>query len=147
MFKKILLSVSAMMFIAALQTGSAAESNLFHLPAGGGLSGGLTDTRSQLADSGLEINTSGTGLIVAWTNFALGFVSVIAILMIIIGGFMYISSGVEDANKEKGKKYIEGAIIGIVIILSAYAIVNTLLAPPATPAVSTAATVASDDKS
>ncbi len=59
-------------------------------------------------------------------NFILGFVGTIAVLMLIWGGFRYLtSSGKSDATKD-AKNTIVYAIIGIVIILLSYAIVNTL---------------------
>jgi hypothetical protein len=63
-------------------------------------------------------------------NFILGFLGFIAVVYIIYGGFLYIMSGGDDANVEKGKKIILNAAIGIIIILASFAIVNTVLRAP-----------------
>lgn len=63
-------------------------------------------------------------------NFILGFLGFIAVVYIIYGGFLYIMSGGDDANVEKGKKIILNAAIGIIIILASFAIVNTVLKAP-----------------
>jgi len=58
-------------------------------------------------------------------NFILYFLGLIATIMIIYGGFLYITSGGEDT--EKAKKVLMYAAIGIVVILISFALVNTLL--------------------
>lgn len=63
-------------------------------------------------------------------TFILGFLGFIAVVYIIYGGFLYIMSGGDDANVEKGKKIILNAAIGIIIILASFAIVNTVLKAP-----------------
>lgn len=42
-----------------------------------------------------------------------------ALLMFVIGGFMYLSSAGADDKVKKGKEYIKNAVIGLVIILTA----------------------------
>lgn len=63
-------------------------------------------------------------------NFILGFLGFIAVVYIIYGGFLYIMSGGDDTNVDKGKKIILNAAIGIIIILASFAIVNTVLRAP-----------------
>lgn len=63
-------------------------------------------------------------------NFALGFLGLIAILIIIYSGFLYVTSRGDDTQMEKGKKGITSAVIGILIILSSFAIVNTVIQAP-----------------
>ncbi len=58
-------------------------------------------------------------------NFALYFLGLVATIMVIYGGFLYITSQGEDT--EKAKKVLMYAAIGIVIILISFALVNTLL--------------------
>jgi len=60
-------------------------------------------------------------------NFFLYFLGLIATGMVIYGGFLYITSGGEDGGVEKGKKILIYAAIGIILILTSFAIVNTLL--------------------
>lgn len=58
-------------------------------------------------------------------NFILYFLGLIATIMVIYGGFLYITSGGEDT--EKAKKVLMYAAIGIVVVLISFALVNTLL--------------------
>ncbi len=60
-------------------------------------------------------------------NFALGFLGVIAVIMIIYGGFLYVTAAGADDKVGTAKKIILYSIIGIIIILVSFAIVNTVL--------------------
>jgi len=60
-------------------------------------------------------------------NYFLFFLGLIATVMVIYGGFLYITSGGDDSGAEKGKKILIYAAIGIIVILISYALVNTLL--------------------
>ena len=55
------------------------------------------------------------------------FLSSIALLMFIIGGLLWIFSAGVTERVEKGKKIMLGAALGIIITISAYALVNTVL--------------------
>ncbi|MBP6085122.1 hypothetical protein KA517_02690 [Candidatus Gracilibacteria bacterium] len=66
-------------------------------------------------------------LIVQIINFFLGFVGVLAFLMLVYGGFRYLSSAGEAEAAKKGKQTISYAVIGVVIIALSYAAVNTLI--------------------
>lgn len=48
-------------------------------------------------------------------------------LMFLIGGIMMISSGGTETRYKKGKEILVNTLIGLVIVLSAFAIVNTLI--------------------
>lgn len=63
-------------------------------------------------------------------NFALGFLGLIAVLIIIYSGFLYVTSRGEEGPMESGKNGIKYALIGIIIIFSSYAVVNTILQAP-----------------
>ncbi|PKL72167.1 hypothetical protein CVV26_02755 [Candidatus Kuenenbacteria bacterium HGW-Kuenenbacteria-1] len=63
------------------------------------------------------------GMGVGLTNFILKFVGVLALLLFIWGGLsLIISSGSEEAVK-KGKGILMGALVGIVIVFTAYTII------------------------
>jgi PKD repeat protein len=64
------------------------------------------------------------------TNFALGFLALIAVLIIIYGGFLYVTAAGKEDQAGKGKKAISYAVIGILIIMGSFAIVNTVLQAP-----------------
>jgi Type IV secretion system pilin len=70
-------------------------------------------------------NTVG-GLIRTVINWLLGIAFGIAILFLIIGGFFYITSAGNEETAEKGKGTALNAIIGIVIIILSYVVVNVV---------------------
>lgn len=59
-------------------------------------------------------------------DFLLGIVGLISTLFIVIGGYNYIIGGISE-DKEKGKNTIKHAIIGMIIALLSWAIVNTVI--------------------
>lgn len=65
-------------------------------------------------------------------NFLLGFLGFLAVIMIIYGGFRYMTAGGEEQGLESAKKIILYAIVGIIVILLSFAIVNTVLKGAAT---------------
>jgi len=79
--------------------------------------------------------------IVGFTNFAVSIIGPIAVLMLLAGGIMYITAAGKEDQMSKAKKLILAAVIGIVIMLGAFAIVSTFISgnigePPATTEVS-----------
>lgn len=67
------------------------------------------------------------GVVLLIVNFFLGFLGLLALVMVIYGGFLYVSSAGNEENVGKAKKILIYAAIGIVVILVAYPVVNTLL--------------------
>ena len=61
-------------------------------------------------------------------NATFGVVGIIAVVMIIIGGFYYMTSQGSPEKVQKGKNTILYGIVGLIICLSAFAIVNFILA-------------------
>ena len=59
-------------------------------------------------------------------NIVLTFAAVLAVLFIIVGGFQYIFSGANEELAETGKKTLKNAIIGLVIIILSYVVVNII---------------------
>lgn len=66
-------------------------------------------------------------LLLTFLNFFLGFLGLVAVIMVIYGGVLYVTAAGNQENIDKGKKIIMYAVVGIVIILLAFALVNTLL--------------------
>ncbi|MBU2524777.1 pilin [Patescibacteria group bacterium] len=66
-------------------------------------------------------------LIQTMLSFLLGFLGLVAVIMIIYGGILYVTAGGNEENATKGKKILMYAVVGIVIIFISYALVNTLL--------------------
>jgi hypothetical protein len=70
-------------------------------------------------------NLMGTTQIII--NVILGVLGLIAVVVIIIGGVMFVTSSGDPGKVKKGKDTILYGIIGLVIALLAYAIVNFVL--------------------
>ncbi|MBL8029733.1 MAG: hypothetical protein JNN11_00605 [Candidatus Doudnabacteria bacterium] len=77
---------------------------------------------------GVNCNQTQTvsGLIKLVINWMLALAGLIAVLFLIIGGFWYITSAGNEEQAEKGKGTVINAIIGIVIIVLSWVIVNVV---------------------
>ena len=105
--KKILLSISfltlfCLPFVAQAVTGYSIE-NI------GGLVGlGTADLKSTVVH------------IIQWV---LGILALVAVVMIIYGGFVWMMAAGNEERIEKAKKVISAAVVGLIIIMLAWAIV------------------------
>ncbi|PIS42405.1 MAG: hypothetical protein COT24_03715 [Candidatus Kerfeldbacteria bacterium CG08_land_8_20_14_0_20_40_16] len=61
--------------------------------------------------------------VIAIIQWILGLLGLIAVIMILIGGFKWMTAGGNEEKIESAKKLLTAAIIGLVIILLAWAIV------------------------
>ncbi len=86
--------------------------------------------RNLPCDSSTGLNcsagTSVNSLIRTVINWLLGIAFGVAVLFLIIGGFWYITSAGNEETAEKGKGTAINAIIGIVIIILSYVIINVV---------------------
>lgn len=71
--------------------------------------------------------TSLRGIIITIVNFFLTFLGLLTVVMVIYGGFLYVSAGGVEDNVGKAKKILLYSVIGIVIIVASFAFVNTIL--------------------
>lgn len=60
-------------------------------------------------------------------NLVFGIMGVVTFLIIVIGGFKYITSNGDPGGMAKAKNTVIYALIGLVVILSAYTIVRFVL--------------------
>ncbi|MBU1348624.1 pilin [Patescibacteria group bacterium] len=60
-------------------------------------------------------------------NVALGFLGIIAVVIVLLGGFKYMISGGNEEKTSEAKKLIVSGIIGLAIILSAWAITSFVI--------------------
>ena len=58
-------------------------------------------------------------------NLFIGFCAVLAFIMIVVGGIEYMTSEL-ISSKESGRSKITGAVLGLLVALGAYALLNTL---------------------
>ncbi len=67
------------------------------------------------------------GLILTVINYFLGFLGLLAVIMVIYGGVTYIIAAGADEAIGNAKKIIMYSVIGLIIVLLSFAIVNTVL--------------------
>lgn len=77
-------------------------------------------------ETGLGQNDLKTG-IGQLINVALGFLGIVAVIIILFGGFKWMTAGGNDEKVGEAKRLIIAGIIGLAIILSAYAITTFVL--------------------
>jgi PKD repeat protein len=92
--------------------------------------GQLTTLSAEGYDPGLTKTTSVRDFIQKVVNYALSFLGLVAILLMIYAGVMYLTAGGQTEKTDKAKKTIGYTAIGLLLILGSYAIVNTVLTGP-----------------
>lgn len=74
-------------------------------------------------------NTLGLGssdlqaTVIAVIQWILGLLGLVAVIMILVGGFKWMTAGGNEEKIESAKKLLTAAIIGLIIVLLAWAIV------------------------
>ncbi|MEI7620462.1 MAG: pilin [Candidatus Falkowbacteria bacterium] len=66
----------------------------------------------------------GVQLMVNVANWILGIVGSLALLMFVLGGFMFLISGGNAKTVEMGKGILIGAVIGLILVFSSYMIIQ-----------------------
>jgi len=96
---------------------------------------GLKNTGTNAGYAASQQGQDPTSLIGKAIGILLGFIGVIFLGLMIYGGFTWMMARGNQAEVDKAKKMIESAIIGLIIVLAAYAItyyVGLTLAPKTT---------------
>ncbi|MGE3278812.1 MAG: hypothetical protein AB7J40_03380 [Candidatus Altimarinota bacterium] len=88
---------------------------------------GVQVPSENLIPQGISRRRSLSELIIFYTNVTLPYVSVISVLAFVGAGLFYILSFANEELSGKAKNMMTYVVIGIIIIFSAYTIVNTLL--------------------
>lgn len=81
------------------------------------------DTISQTTGGATSIRQ----LILTIINYFLGFLGLIAVIMVIYGGVTYVISAGEDEKIQSAKKIIMYSLIGIIIVLLSFVAVRMIL--------------------
>lgn len=86
---------------------------------------------SGIGDSLILGNSNPEQLAINVVNWILGILALIAVIMILIGGFRWMTAGGNEEKVEGAKKLLIAALIGLVIILAAWGLavyaINNLL--------------------
>jgi hypothetical protein len=92
----------------------------------------FTGTMSDGAESARGVDQAATlfgatGIFTTISNVMLFIVGAISVIMVIIGGLRYVISGGNSSNITAAKNTILYAIVGLIIAIMAYAIINFVL--------------------
>lgn len=69
----------------------------------------------------------GVAEVVGFTNFLVTILTPIAVLVIVAGGVMYMTSGGAPDRQQKAKRMITAALVALIVIYGAFAIVSTFI--------------------
>ena len=108
----------------SLATPVFAPVNTYAQGAEGGLAGGASSAKGQ--DQQENLFGEG-GLFQTITNVLLFVIGAISVIMLIIGGIRYVLSGGDSSAVTSAKNTILYAVIGIVVAILAYAMVNFVI--------------------
>jgi hypothetical protein len=114
-----LAATAAIAAATALPTVTFAQSNLTGNDLGLNAIGGSGGIKL----GGGDVRTTAARII----NVALGFLGIIAVVIVLIGGFKYMVSGGNEEKTSEAKNMIVAGIIGLAIILSAWAITTFVI--------------------
>jgi len=89
--------------------------------------GGLCMPQSSFASNSIAGASTLTGLALTVINYLLILAGMIAVVALVIGGFWYLTAAGNEEQSEKGRKAIMNAIIGLIVVVLAYAIVNIIV--------------------
>ena len=96
---------------------------------GGSFQSGLSGIGGLFPQSGIAGSTQLTGtngLIYNVIQMMLLVAGAVAVLFVIVGGFWYLTSAGNEEQAEKGKTAVVNAIIGIIIIVLSYVVINVI---------------------
>jgi hypothetical protein len=101
---------------------------LFLTPHASAFEGTIQSGADAARGNGQTANLFGsTGIFSTITNVLLFILGAISVIMIIIGGLRYVISGGNSTNVTAAKNTILYAIVGVIIALLSYAIINFVL--------------------
>lgn len=60
-------------------------------------------------------------------NIALGFIGILLLVYLLYGGFLWMTSGGSDEGVKKAQTMIKNAVVGLLIVIAAFAISNFVL--------------------
>ena len=105
-------------------------------PAGGGGGGGgsvtcppnsIRDSANTLAECNVEEDTSLMSTVNTIINVIVSVLGIVAVAVIVLGGVMYVTSTGDPGKTKKAKDTIMYGVIGLVVAILAFAIVNFVL--------------------
>ncbi len=95
---------------------------------GSGLSSATTSLNTSVQSSSLNGATSLPTIVGKGIGVVLGVLGIAFVVMVVYAGFLYLTAQGDDTNVKKAKKMMTQAVIGMVIVVSAYAISSYVIA-------------------
>jgi len=93
---------------------------------GPGLKDGANIARNRL-DHSISHEKDLRLLAIGWSKFFLSLAAIVAVIALIYAGILYLTDFGSGTGAEKAKKIILWVVVGIILILGSYAIVNTVM--------------------
>lgn len=88
---------------------------------------GLNNIQGSFPNAGLATPQSWQEWVATIINYALYLAGILAVIFIIYGGFQYITSRGNEAQAKSGARTLTYAVIGLVLIILSYVIINVLV--------------------
>ncbi len=72
------------------------------------------------------VNTVATlkSAVTTWLNVAIGAIGIVAVVLLLWGGYLYLTAGTSEDNSKKAKSIILYAFLGMIVAALAFALVN-----------------------
>lgn len=123
--KKLLKNLAAFAIIAAFLVPVFAMPALAQTTAADPF--GVSNVSDGLGDTLGDTNQDPREIIGRFIKFALGFLGLIAVAIILIGGFKWMTSGGSEEKTGEAKKLLSAGIIGLIIVLASWGLATWLI--------------------
>ncbi|OGL94722.1 hypothetical protein A2348_02270 [Candidatus Uhrbacteria bacterium RIFOXYB12_FULL_58_10] len=90
-----------------------------------GLSGAASDVSTIGGEIGVEPDLP--TIVGSAINVLLGVLGIVFVVLVVYAGFLYLTSNGEEGNVKKAKKLLTQSVIGLIIIVAAYAIASYVI--------------------
>lgn len=109
------------------QTGNSLASSSSLSSGGAGITDGLNQIKNQFNSQSEIAQSQNVGdLILSIIRILIGLLMAITVLFIVLGGYQYVTSAGNEEQAKRGRRTLTYAIIGLVVVILSYVIVNTV---------------------
>lgn len=78
--------------------------------------------------AGYTTNLELTSIVANIINAVLGLTGIVFVILVVYAGFLYLTAAGSEENVKKAKKLLTNSVIGIILIVAAYAIAKYVFA-------------------